>query len=319
MDEPVQIVTEEDIVCTAEERFIIRFYSPLITLGGGRVIFPYSHKPRGSAARSVAVARIKKLSAVESADERLQFWVEEMGMADSLQASTAIQETPAELALIATRVLKTGAILELKGDRPVYLSRRRFEELTSTILSELDAYHASFSSESGMPLDELARRLRLSDVKVVRSLAAQLSDRETLVFEENKVRKTDFVPQNEGAFKRDSEALLAFCREREWQLATLDEARAALKMAPKAFAVLIQSLKSSKSLVLLEGEYLLTQEMENAMLKILWEIGGDVSLAAVRDATHSTRKFILPVLEYFDSKGHTRRVGDVRVVREAKV
>ena len=46
-------------------------------------------------------------------------------------------------------------------------------------------------------------------------------------------------------------------------------------------------------------------------------IGGNVTLAAVRDATNSSRKFILPVLEYFDSKGYTRRVGDVRVVKGA--
>ena len=69
--------------------------------------------------------------------------------------------------------------------------------------------------------------------------------------------------------------------------------------------------------MLLEGSYVLTSEMENAMLDILRGIGGNVTLAAVRDATNSSRKFILPVLEYFDSKGYTRRVGDVRVVKGA--
>ena len=64
-----------------------------------------------------------------------------------------------------------------------------------------------------------------------------------------------------------------------------------------------------------EHTYVLTAEMEQAMRDILRGIGGNVTLAAVRDATRSSRKFILPVLEYFDSKGYTRRVGDVRVVK----
>ena len=72
-------------------------------------------------------------------------------------------------------------------------------------------------------------------------------------------------------------------------------------MEPNAFTQLIQSLKNTRELVLLEGGYVLTSEMENAMLDILRGIGGNVTLAAVRDATNSSRKFILPVLEYFDS------------------
>ena len=314
-DEPVQLITEEDVICTADERFIIRFYSPLITLGGGRVLFPYSHKPRGSAARNAAAQRILKQSVVKSPEERLQLWVEESGMTDLVQSAAAVQETPADLAAIAARVLKTGAILELKGDKPVYLSQERFVQLQATTLDELAQYHASFSSESGMPLDELARRLKMTDVKTVRSLATLLADRGSVVLEENRVRKPDFVPKDEGEFRKNRDALLVFCRKRGWQPPTLDEARSVLKMNTKSFAALIQGLRASRALAILPGEYVLTLEMEERMLDILRDLGSEVTLAAVRDATQSSRKYILPVLEYFDSKGLTRRVGDVRVVR----
>lgn len=42
-----QLLTEEDVVATSGQPFIIRFYSPLRTIGGGRVLFPYGEKPRG--------------------------------------------------------------------------------------------------------------------------------------------------------------------------------------------------------------------------------------------------------------------------------
>jgi selenocysteine-specific elongation factor len=74
-------------------------------------------------------------------------------------------------------------------------------------------------------------------------------------------------------------------------------------------------LKNSHKIALLPGKYLLSGEVEEAMKALLRGIEGDVTLAAVRDLTGSSRKFILPILEYFDSKGYTRRVGDVRVVK----
>lgn len=43
-------------------------------------------------------------------------------------------------------------------------------------------------------------------------------------------------------------------------------------------------------------------------------IEGEITLAAVRDLTGSSRKYTLPMLEHFDTKGVTRRVGDKRIL-----
>ena len=59
---------------------------------------------------------------------------------------------------------------------------------------------------------------------------------------------------------------------------------------------------------------MLIKELEDEIRELLRGLGSQVTLAQVRDSTGSTRKFILPILEYFDSKGYTRRAGDVRVV-----
>lgn len=315
---PAQMVIEEDIVCTAEQRFIIRFYSPLVTIGGGRVIFPYAHKPRGAAVRKLSAERINALSKVTSAEERFTLLVNQAGMLDFDRASVATQEEPSELSVIASRVLRNGALVELKGDRPVYVSHACLEDLSSEVQNALRGYHEAYASEAGMPFDALTRAaLKTMDPKVARSLVTFLADRNTLVIEENGVRMPDFVPRDDEAFRKNSEALFAYCRRKAFQPPTLEEAKTDLKMDPRVFSLLLQSLKNSRRLVLLSGEYLLTDEVENLVLEVLQKIEGDVTLAAVRDATDSSRKFILPVLEYFDSKGYTRRVGDVRVVRKA--
>ncbi|MDR3230323.1 MAG: selenocysteine-specific translation elongation factor [Synergistaceae bacterium] len=320
---PAQLVIEEPVVCTAEQRFIIRFYSPLLTIGGGRVVFPYARKPRGAVARVASAERIRALSAVTdgkegSVEARLALLVNQAGMMDFDQASLAIQEGAAELSVIAARLIRDGLVLELKGERPVYLSHARFDELALDVENTLKAYHEAHSSEAGMPADELARTaLRMQDNRAARSLVAILAERGAVVVDEKGARLPTFAPRNDEAFRKNREALFALCRQRAYQPPTLEEARAELNMDPQAFSLLIQSLKNSRRLVLLSGEYLLTDETESSVLNVLEKIGGNVTLAAVRDVTNSSRKFILPILEYFDSKGYTRRVGDVRVVRKA--
>ncbi|MDR1733211.1 MAG: selenocysteine-specific translation elongation factor [Synergistaceae bacterium] len=315
---PAQVVIEEPIVCTAGQRFILRFYSPLITLGGGRVVFPYAHKPRGADMRRAAAERIRALSTLLSAGERFAFLVEQAGMLPFNEASRAIQAVPSELSALAADRIEKGQILELKGDRPVYLSQACFGELARNVKKTLKTYHNAHPSEAGMSLDELARAaLKTLDGKAARSLLTLLAEKKEIIAEEGRARLSDFTPGGDDVFQKNSDALFALCRQRGYQPPTLEETRAELGMDPRAFANLIQSLKNSRRLVLLSGEYLLTDEMENGMMNVLERIGGDVTLAAVRDATNSSRKFILPILEYFDSKGYTRRVGDVRVVRKA--
>ncbi len=73
-------------------------------------------------------------------------------------------------------------------------------------------------------------------------------------------------------------------------------------------------MRNSGELTLIPEGFVLISELEGEMRGILKSLGEKVTLAQVRDATGSTRKFILPILEYFDSKGYTRRAGDYRVV-----
>ena len=85
-------------------------------------------------------------------------------------------------------------------------------------------------------------------------------------------------------------------------------------MPEKIFTKVIQAMRNSSALALIPEGYVLIRELEDEMRKLLRGLGNQVTLAQVRDATGSTRKYILPILEYFDSKGYTRRAGDVRVV-----
>ena len=113
---------------------------------------------------------------------------------------------------------------------------------------------------------------------------------------------------------KNIESIKKICLSCKWQLITLDELRKKLNLQKDFFTKIIQSMRNSNEIALIPEGYVLISELENEMKNILQNLGDKVTLAQVRDATGSTRKFILPILEYFDSKGFTRREGDYRVV-----
>ena len=300
--QPAQFVLEEPIVCTSGQRFIIRFYSPLITIGGGEIVFPYSYKPRGAASRAKILERIQSLHSASDNQARLAYLIAESGSVDKSEALKIIQDTPANLETVAKELITENKIVELDNN---YLSQKYCADLLESLVASVRDYHKKFASESGIPLESLQASRALINLAVTKKL---------LVQDGNKLRTPDFVPENDEVFAQNKALIAKICMSHRWQLVTLDELKGEAKLPDKVFVKVIQAMKNSGELALIPESYVLISQLENEMRSLLKSLGSQVTLAQVRDSTGSTRKFILPILEYFDSKGYTRRAGDYRVV-----
>ena len=185
------------------------------------------------------------------------------------------------------------------------MSQKYCDELINSLVDSVRDYHKKFASESGIPLESL---------KVSRELINLAVSKKLLVQENNKLRTPDFVPENDEVFAQNKALIVKICMSHKWQLITLDELKHEANLPDKIFVKVIQAMKNSNELALIPEGYILISQLEDEMRNILKSLGSQVTLAQVRDSTGSTRKFILPILEYFDSKGYTRRAGDYRVV-----
>lgn len=301
-EQPAQLVLEEPVVCTYGQKFIIRFYSPLITIGGGEIIYPYSYKPRGAAARAKVLERINNLSNSRTPERRFEYLIHEFGKIDKSEALLLIQDISENVEKLAGELISQGKILELDNN---YVSKEYCDEMLNSLINSVRDYQNSYKSEIGIPLENL---------NFSRALINLALNKNILILAGNKLHTPDFVPENDEEFAKNIDIIKNLCISRKWQLMTLDELRREIHLPEKVFTKVIQAMKNSKELALIPEGYILVSELENEMRSILRNLGDKVTLAQVRDATGSTRKFILPILEYFDSKGYTRRAGDYRVV-----
>ncbi|MBQ3627058.1 MAG: selenocysteine-specific translation elongation factor, partial [Synergistaceae bacterium] len=220
---PAQLVLEEPIVCAYNQKFILRFYSPLITIGGGTVIYPYSRKPRGMKARLKTLGRIEALRNAETVSKRLESLVLDLGSLDVKTAAVNVQETQNNLINIADKLVKQNKFLELKGDINIYISHERYKELCEILLNAVRKYHKDFPAEAGMPVNNALKLEEFSDAKILKSLINLMADNKLIIAEENKLRLPEFKAQSSGDFEKLANALKDFCNSRAWQLATLDE------------------------------------------------------------------------------------------------
>ena len=299
---PAQLVLEEPVVCTFAQRFILRFYSPLITIGGGEIIYPYSCKPRGAAMRAKILDRIEQLRHSQTPAARFEYLINETGSIEKAEAPLLIQDTQDNINALTSKLTAQGKIIELDNS---YTSRKYCDELLQNLTDTVREYQKAYPSESGIPIETLKASRSLTDIAVRAGL---------LVLEGNKLRTPDFVPQNDELFAKNKQAVKNLCLARKWQMLTLDELKKESGLDPKTFANVLQALRNSGELALIPEGFVLVRELEGEMRTLLRSIGSQVTLGQVRDATGSTRKYILPILEYFDSKGYTRRAGDYRAV-----
>ena len=252
--------------------------------------------------RAKILQRIDSLKSAKNPAERFAFLINEAGVMPKSEALQVLQDTQENLDSLTEKLSSSGKIVIADNN---IMSENYCGEIMNALKESVKQYQSHYPAEKGMPLE---------DANVSRSVINLAVERGIIAMTEGKLHTPDFVPENDEAFTANIEAVRNFCMSRKWQLPTLDELRKELSLPERVFTKIIQAMRNDSSLALIPEGCVLIRELEDEMRSLLRGLGNQVTLAQVRDATGSTRKYILPILEYFDSKGFTRRAGDYRVV-----
>jgi len=139
------------------------------------------------------------------------------------------------------------------------------------------------------------------------------------VISENRVFLPGFIPEEASRFEKETRLLLDFCESKGFEMPSLDQAIAVTGLPADTFSNLLRQLREKGSLHVVGGELLLSGAVMEKGIALLKECKGDITLAAFRDLSGTSRKYALPFLEYLDSIGVTRRIGEKRILRLQKV
>lgn len=314
-DETVaQLVLEEPVVASLCQRYVIRFYSPLRTIGGGDILSPYGKKSHGKRSREASIARLSRLASVVSIEDRIAALVDFHGKIPFDDLIVQSQETVKGLLDILAG-LGTRGISLLSVGNGVVLSAGESGRIEAKVSDSVRSFHDESPHQDGIPLDKLINNVfKDGDRKLGKVLVEDMISRGVLNSKDGFVALKGFEKEDNEAFNRSLDMAQALCDEAGFQPPTLDLCQESLGMEKKVFSKFIDDLKRMGLFVVVDGSFLLSSKVEKKLLSVLKEVEGGITIASVRDITGSSRKFILPLLEYFDGKGITRRVGDKRIV-----
>lgn len=309
-----QLITEDPVVASMNSCFILRTYSPLVTVAGGKILMPAGERPKNRQSKTALLEYLDRLSEEPQLKERLLALINYKGLINAADAARMNEINIAELMRALSPLEARGEIGVIRGGSAVLLSKGKMEELGSGLAKALASFHREHPERKGMPSEECAKAIDLQDTKFTRELLMLFEKQGVIKFEDERARLADFEPFDEELFSANVTALKKYAVKMGYSMPSVEEAQAALGFTADEMKRIIAYLKEKKELALITGAFLLFLEIEADFKEKLANISGDITLAAVRDATGSSRKYALPLLEYFDSKGITRRVGDKRIL-----
>jgi selenocysteine-specific elongation factor len=314
----VQMFLEEPAVAARGDRFIVRSYSPMRTIGGGVVIDPAAgrHKRlrpeviKALAAREKGSPRELVLE-VFRADKKKMFTLSALGSA-GLDKEV--------LAAALDSLLTDGQVIRITADNEEYfLYGDTYRQLAEELKKILVAFHTEYPLREGLPREEI--RSRLFPHLTVRQLQAFLEtmEKEGLIrIAQQTVALADFLPHLPAPQEKIFARLEKTFREAGLLPPRWADAVSGEQLDPQKAQELLQYCLRNGTLVKVADDlYFHAGAIAGAKEMLLGFLAqkGEITVGEARDLWKTSRKFALPLLEYFDRLKVTKRIGDKRVPR----
>lgn len=312
----VQLRTEKPIVCDYNDRYVLRYASPPATLGGGVVLEIGSSKLRRF--DETVINRLKQLRAGEQGA-----LLEQLLLKNSFDIKTlagiarqmAVTEDQVEQMLQTLIDSQRVMTLNVEGKR--YVIHKKVLQLALTgVLDILADFHRQNPLRIGMKLSELRTKAGQLPPVLFELVLNHLQQQGEIIIDNDRVRlkghKLQLKPEEQALFDRVASIL----QETRWTPPDSAELFSGVDHT-LAQRVKLALVESGTVIDLGEGILMHAQavlEAKKLLLKLLAE-KSELAATDFRQTLKTTRKYAIPLLNYFDNLGLTQRKGDVRILK----
>lgn len=314
----VQLRLEEEIVAKRGDRFILRFYSPMFTIGGGVVLESNPHKKRTLDNAGLEELKLKEVGSEEDIIENIiKSKSSEFFTTKELAAFTSIlEETIIEVINNLTKKKKV-IVFNLTKDTYV-IHMDYFNNVKKDILGYIEDFHKNYPLRGGVQ-KELIRStfLKKATPKVGEVFMQSIIHHGYLVQDLDIVKLKDFKIEYNENHLRIKESIIKNYEENLYMIPKLEEVFDMVGSSKGDFQEVFNSLVQNKELLRLDEEiYILNNLYKDSIYKIKDYIKQNrrITVAEFRDLINTNRKIALLLLESFDDQGITKREENSRVL-----
>ena len=309
-----QLRLEEETVMEKGDRFVIRFYSPAETIGGGCILDACPRKRKRHDKNALEACRIKEKGTKE---EMLELSVREhrgrFFTLDELAGRNSLDRSG--LAGLAQALLQKGRLIQL--EEKVFIHREEMDFYQKKAEKILNDFHRAFPLKQGMGIEEMRSRMNLGNPKVTDQILEVLKADKIIKEEQGTISKKRF----KVVLKEDEDAIVK-------EILTHYEASGFAPLATelylkehknqKKFKPVFISLLNKKSLIRLDEQYCVHQEWYEKAKEAFREMAktkDKILLGEYRDYLGCSRKVAVALLEHFDKNGFTKKTEEGRILK----
>jgi selenocysteine-specific elongation factor len=291
---------EKPVLARAEDRFVLRSYSPVATIGGGRVLDPLPPRRRAGWPAGLAA---------REPDERLRAVLARRPEGIASDTLPILLGVPRAVATGIARAEKSARLL---GD--LWVTRALVEEVGLRALNLLREYHREHISDTGMPLETLRHSLRAEDV-IVEAALSDFARAGRLRRIDGVVALAGFAPGVAGG-NAEIDRVVAILLNAHLSPPSVPELERST--GRRDLPALLRLAAASGRVEAVERDRYYTREALEEFTTVLNDVGrhGEIIPAALRERLGITRKYLIPLLEWADGRGITVRVGEGRRLKE---
>jgi selenocysteine-specific elongation factor len=308
---------QDEVLVLPGDRFIVRQFSPVVTIGGGAVLDSLARRPMlretGRAAFLQTLERGKHEEIVAAMTERAL-----LGLGyEEIVARTGWTENEIQGAL--KKLQGTGRVRIVSKEPLVLVSGKLFEEARKKIAEKVEKFQKENPLLPGIPREDLRASLgKRVRTETFRAALEELAAQKKLDAQGELVKKAGseiaLLPE-EAKAKEQIEAAFASA---SLAVPSVKEVLAKLTVETKRAEKLLQILLREKNLVRVSPELIFHRQalaqLKEKLSNYKKSKGDRITVPIFKELTGITRKYAIPLLEYLDRERLTRRVGEERVI-----
>ncbi|MDY7031770.1 MAG: selenocysteine-specific translation elongation factor [Thermodesulfobacteriota bacterium] len=311
---------ESPAVTMYKDRFIIRSYSPIYTIGGGEVLDSHPTKRKKYFKEILPDLEVFQNGSNEEIIKTHVYNSRFKGLG-LRELQMAVSISPAMLVSALQNLMNKREVVQFEKDSMRVIHANIFEDLKGILLDKISHYHAEHPMKEGISKEELKTKLPQGvDAKLFNQTIIQLTKSGHINAENKIIQRAGYSASLNESQEDIQKKIIEIYSKEQLSPPTFKDLVERLSADNSEVKSILEMLVEKGTLVKIKEEFFFHSDaiakLKEDLVAFLRE-NKEVTISQFKDITQSSRKYSTPLIEYFDKIRVTIRVGDKRILRES--
>lgn len=314
-----QLSFQESEAVFAQDKFVIREPSAMFTWGGGTIIEPYPGKHRRFDRRVIELLKVKESGDPSILlDEVMQNEPYLLHSEESIAGITSL--VPDEMIDFLRKMEESGKIILLSDEK--YLHSKLLEKFENQISGILERIEEMEPYRLGTKYEEIRKNMPEMEDRMLREIMIDMKNKKMIKEKDGLLISFDYTPRLTGRHEECHQEILRIYKSPDFTPPMREELKSSLEYERETTDSVLDYMIFTGELISLSDKILFLKENIDRAKKIIGNYiikNNEITPGEARNLLKSTRKYIIPMLEYFDRIYFTKRKKNKRILFRTNV